>query len=129
MVGLEMQLVHQQPPPAKGPSVAQQLLADFVAAQAKAKAKATKAKALSKTKAKAKAEASAPPAKKARVAPAVAKAAPRAKGKLDHEKSRKAWRCRFPDGTSQGFSYTGDEDKEAKRQEALARLEAWTPKG
>ena len=125
-------VVQQQLVPAQqAPSVAQQLLADFAAAKAKAKTRSAKAKPSAKAppKSKAKAKAKAEPAQRIGRAEAKAKAvvdaAARPKRKLNHEAKRKIWRCRFPDGTSKGFRYEGDEDKEAKRWEAQARLDAW----
>ena len=130
---VQQQLVEYHPPSAQqAPSVAQQLLEDFAAAKAKAKtlaatakssAKApakSSAKAPSKSKSKAKAKAVAEVAK----AKAIDGAGVKAKRKLNHEAARKTWRCRFPDGTSKGFTYVGDDDREAKRQEAQACLDA-----
>ena len=122
------------PPSAQqAPSVAQQLLKDFAAAKAKAKTRSPKAKTSAKappmSKAKAKAKAKAEPAQRVGRAEAKAKAvvdaAARPKRKLNHETTRNIWRCRFPDGTSKGFRYEGDEDREAKRLEAQACLDAW----
>ena len=130
---VQQQLVEQHPPSAQAPNVARQLLADFASAKAKAKTRSAKAKpsakAPPKSKAKAKAKAVAVEAK----AKATVDAGVSAKRKLNLEAARKTWRCRFPDGTSKGFSYTGDEDKEAKRQEAQACLDAaydaWASQG
>ena len=138
---VQQQLVEYHPPSAQqAPSVAQQLLEDFAAAKAKAKTLAAKAKSSGKARAKSSAKA---PAKSSAKAPSKSKskakakavaevakakaidgAGVKAKRKLNHEAARKTWRCRFPDGTSKGFTYVGDDDREAKRQEAQACLDA-----
>ena len=51
---------------------------------------------------------------------AIARKRPSAAVTVNHEGTRKTYRVRLPDGTSKGFQYSSEENKEQARQKALA---------
>ena len=55
-----------------------------------------------------------------RVAAPAGKTIAKKRPSVNHESTRKTFRVRLADGTSKGFLYSSEEDKEAARQKALA---------